>query len=57
MQSDDVKVLFGKRVRQLGKAKGVSQEAFAHGIKIDRSYYGSRWAAYLYSRGRFQSFS
>jgi transcriptional regulator with XRE-family HTH domain len=27
--------------RQLRKAKGISQEAFAHGIKIDRSYFGS----------------
>ncbi|MDB5311837.1 MAG: anaerobic benzoate catabolism transcriptional regulator [Gemmataceae bacterium] len=41
MAADDVKVLFGRRVRQLRKAKGVSQEAFAHGIQIDRSYYGS----------------
>ncbi len=41
MTAADVKVLFGRRVRQLRKAKGVSQEAFAHQIKIDRSYYGS----------------
>jgi transcriptional regulator with XRE-family HTH domain len=41
MADEDVKVLFGKRVRQLRKAKGVSQEAFAHEIKIDRSYFGS----------------
>jgi transcriptional regulator with XRE-family HTH domain len=41
MTGADAKVLFGKRVRQLRKAKGVSQEAFAHEIKIDRSYYGS----------------
>ncbi len=41
MADDDVKVLFGRRVRQLRKAKGVSQEAFAHEIKIDRSYFGS----------------
>ena len=41
MTAADVKVLFGRRVRQLRKAKGVSQEAFAHGIKIDRSYFGS----------------
>lgn len=38
---EDVKVLFGRRVRQLRKEKGVSQEAFAHEIQIDRSYYGS----------------
>ena len=36
-----MKVLFGRRVRQLRKEKGVSQEAFAHEIKIDRSYFGS----------------
>lgn len=41
MADADVKVLFGKRVRQLRKVKGVSQEAFAHEIKIDRSYFGS----------------
>ena len=41
MTAADVKVLFGRRVRQLRKAKGVSQEAFAHTIKIDRSYFGS----------------
>ena len=41
MADEDVKVLFGRRVRQLRKAKGVSQEAFAHEIKIDRSYFGS----------------
>lgn len=41
MTGADAKVLFGRRVRQLRKAKGVSQEAFAHEIKIDRSYFGS----------------
>ena len=41
MTAADVKVLFGRRVRHLRKAKGVSQEAFAHSIKIDRSYFGS----------------
>ena len=41
MAADDVKVLFGRRVRQLRKARGVSQEAFAHAVKIDRSYFGS----------------
>jgi transcriptional regulator with XRE-family HTH domain len=41
MAEEDVKVLFGRRVRQLRKAKGVSQEAFAHEIEIDRSYFGS----------------
>lgn len=41
MIADDVKVLFGNRVRQLRKAKGVSQEAFANAVQIDRSYFGS----------------
>lgn len=41
MTAAAVKVLFGRRVRQLRKAKGLSQEAFAHAIKIDRSYFGS----------------
>jgi transcriptional regulator with XRE-family HTH domain len=41
MADEDVKVLFGRRVRQLRKEKGVSQEAFAHEIQIDRSYFGS----------------
>lgn len=34
-------MLFGRRVRQLRKEKGVSQEAFAHQVQIDRSYFGS----------------
>ena len=41
MAAVDVKVLFGRRVRQLRKAQGVSQEAFAHAVTIDRSYFGS----------------
>ena len=41
MADGDVKELFGRRVRQLRKEKGVSQEAFAHSIQMDRSYYGS----------------
>lgn len=41
MSTNDVKELFGQRVRQLRKNMGVSQEAFAHSIKIDRSYFGS----------------
>lgn len=41
MADGDVKVLFGRRVRQLRVERGVSQEAFAHQVKIDRSYYGS----------------
>jgi transcriptional regulator with XRE-family HTH domain len=41
MASPDVKLLFGQRVRQLRKLKGLSQEEFAHTIKLDRSYFGS----------------
>jgi transcriptional regulator with XRE-family HTH domain len=41
MPSDDIKTLFGRRVRQLRTALGVAQEAFAHRIGIDRSYFGS----------------
>jgi transcriptional regulator with XRE-family HTH domain len=41
MANENARVLFGKRVRQLRTAKGVSQEAFAHEIQIDRSYFGS----------------
>ncbi len=41
MADGDVKVLFGRRVRQLRVERGVSQEAFAHRVRIDRSYYGS----------------
>ncbi len=41
MPSDDIKTLFGRRVRQLRTALGVAQEAFAHQIGIDRSYFGS----------------
>ena len=41
MADEDVKALFGRRVRRLRKVKGVSQEAFAHEIGIDRNYFGS----------------
>lgn len=41
MPEGDVKVLFGRRVRQLRKRLGVSQEDFAHRIDLDRSYFGS----------------
>ncbi|HEX4611453.1 MAG TPA: helix-turn-helix transcriptional regulator [Urbifossiella sp.] len=41
MPADDAKVLFGRRVRQFRKQKGISQEAFPHQIQIDRSYFGS----------------
>jgi transcriptional regulator with XRE-family HTH domain len=41
MAAQNVKLLFGQRVRQLRKQKGLSQEEFAHTIKLDRSYFGS----------------
>lgn len=41
MATEDIKALFGRRVRQLRTAMGVSQEAFAHRVSIDRSYFGS----------------
>ena len=40
MADADVKTLFGSRVRQLRKARGWSQEEFAHKVGIDRSYMG-----------------
>ena len=40
MTAADVKVLFGRRVRQLRKAKKLSQEAVALGSGLDRSYVG-----------------
>jgi len=40
MKDADVKPLFGKRVRQLRKNKGWSQEEFAHQVGLDRSYMG-----------------
>jgi transcriptional regulator with XRE-family HTH domain len=41
MGGEGARVLFGRRVRQLRKERGVSQEAFAHQVRIDRSYFGS----------------
>jgi transcriptional regulator with XRE-family HTH domain len=40
MAETDVKILFGTRVRQLRKARGWSQENFAHDVGLDRSYMG-----------------
>jgi len=40
MADPDVKALFGNRVRQLRKARGWSQEEFAHRVGLDRSYMG-----------------
>lgn len=41
MTDENVKVLFGRRVRQLRERKGLSQEKFAHIVGLDRSYVGS----------------
>ena len=37
----DVKISFGKRLRKLREAKGVSQEALAHDAGLDRTYVSS----------------
>lgn len=34
----DVRVTFGERVRQLRQDRGLSQEAFAHACRLDRTY-------------------
>lgn len=34
----DLKEKFGKKVKELRKAHGLSQEAFAHKVGIDRTY-------------------
>ena len=38
--SPNILVAFGRRLRTLRKAKGLSQEAFADASGIDRSYVG-----------------
>ena len=38
---EDVKVKFGKRIRELRKQIGLSQESFALKIDMDRTYYAS----------------
>lgn len=35
-----VRALFGRRIRELRKARGYSQEGFAAASGLDRSYYG-----------------
>lgn len=40
MSKANVKLLFGQRLRQLRKARGLSQEDFAQKAGIDRSYMG-----------------
>ncbi|HEV2711420.1 MAG TPA: helix-turn-helix transcriptional regulator [Edaphobacter sp.] len=37
---DQVCVLFGARIRQLRKRRGLSQEALAHLAQLDRTYMG-----------------
>ncbi len=39
-KSDDVLKRFGKRIRQLRKERGLSQEAFAAACGLDRTYMG-----------------
>lgn len=38
--ADDVLERFGRRVRELRKARGYSQESFAHACGLDRTYIG-----------------
>lgn len=40
MNEQDVRALFGKKVRQFRKRLGLSQEEFAHRVGIDRTYIG-----------------
>lgn len=40
MDEPDVKTLFGRRVRELRKGRGWSQEGFALTVGLDRSYIG-----------------
>ena len=39
-QDDRIKTTFGKRVRELRMAKGLSQEALALACDLDRTYIG-----------------
>lgn len=41
MKTDDRMVAFGKRVREVRKSKGISQEKLAEMAGIDRSYMGN----------------
>ena len=38
--ADDARILFGRRLRELRKQAGLSQEALAHDSGLDRSYVG-----------------
>lgn len=39
-RQQDIRILFGERVRSLRKAQGYSQEAFADACGLDRTYVG-----------------
>ncbi len=39
-QKEDIRKIFGKRVRELRAAAGYSQEGFAHECGLDRTYIG-----------------
>jgi transcriptional regulator with XRE-family HTH domain len=41
MTTDDRMIAFGKRVREMRKSKGISQERLAEMSGIDRSYMGN----------------
>ena len=41
MTTDDRMIAFGKRVREMRKSKGISQESLAEMAGIDRSYMGN----------------
>lgn len=41
MTTDDRMIAFGKRVREVRKSKGISQERLAEMAGIDRSYMGN----------------
>ncbi len=41
MTADERMVVFGKRVREVRKSKGISQERLAEMAGIDRSYMGN----------------
>ncbi len=40
VKREDILVRFGRRVRELRKEYGYSQESFAHACGLDRSYMG-----------------
>jgi transcriptional regulator with XRE-family HTH domain len=40
VKTEDPRVSFGKRLRELRKQRGLSQEALAHKAELDRSYVG-----------------